>query len=88
MAFFFSNNLWKMPIPEFDPSEKLHVAISGVGQAASESAARQLEQLRQARDKLTVTVARRELRKWLRESPEGAAVGGGRGPLAGGWVTD
>ena len=37
--------------------------------------AERLAELRdERRDKLTVTIARRELRKWLSNSPEGAAV--------------
>ena len=67
-------HLWKLPIPEFDPNEPLHVAVSEAGKAAVAGAARQLAQLRQDRDRVTVTIARRELRKWLRESPEGKAV--------------
>ena len=67
-------HLWKLPIPEFDPGNRRHVAIAKAGEAAAQGAALQLEQLRQQRDKVTVTVARRELRKWLRESKEGKAV--------------
>ena len=67
-------HLWKLPIPEFDPSEPLHVEISKAGEAAAASSAQQLAQLRQHRDHVTVTIARRELRKWLRESPEGRSV--------------
>ena len=68
--------IWKLPIPEFDPDDPLHVAISDAGEAAAEGAARQLAQLRQQRDRVTVTIARRELRKWLRQSPQGQAVEG------------
>ena len=67
-------HLWKLPIPEFDPNEPLHVEVSEAGKAAASSAAQQLAQLRQHRDRVTVTIARRELRKWLRESAEGKAV--------------
>ena len=67
-------HLWKLPIPAFDPSEPLHVEVSKAGEAAAAGAAQQLAQLRQDRDRVTVTIARRELRKWLRESPEGKAV--------------
>ena len=67
-------HLWKLPIPEFDPAEELHVAISQAGEAAAAGAGRQLAQLRQERSRVTVTIARRELRKWLRESPEGRTV--------------
>ena len=82
--------LWKLPIPEFDPSDALHKSIAEAGEAAAKGAAIQLEQLRLERGpKLTVTIARRELRKWLRESAEGQAVeevvgellrGGGEAP--------
>ena len=67
-------HLWKLPIPEFDPENPTHTAISKAGEAASVCAAEQLAQLRQQRDRVTVTIARRELRKWLRNSPEGQAV--------------
>ena len=68
-------HLWKLSIPEFSPHNKLNAAIARAGQAAAEGAALQLSRLRQERgDKLTVTIARRELRKWLRASTEGAAV--------------
>ncbi len=63
-----------MPIPEFDPYDGLHVEISDAGEKAAVGAAQRLAGLREERDKVTVTVARRELRKWLRESPEGQAV--------------
>ena len=64
---------WKLPIRVFDPAEDLHVAISQAGEAGGRRrpAARQL---RQERSRVTVTIARRELRKWLRASPEGRTV--------------
>ena len=67
-------HLWKLPIPEFDPADSLHTAISRAGEAAALAAANQLAQLRQQRDRVTVTIARRELRKWLRTSSEGQTV--------------
>ena len=67
-------HLWKLPIPEFDPGNSLHAAVSKAGEIAAEGAAQRLAQLRQERDRVTVTVARRELRKWLRESAEGQEV--------------
>ena len=76
-------HLWKLPIPEFDDSDPLHLGISRAGEAAAAGAAKQLEQLRQDRPKLTVTIARRELRKWLRASAEGKAVEEGVGKLLG-----
>ena len=67
-------HLWKLPIPEFDPEEPLHVAIAEAGKAAADGAAKQLTQLRQNRSRVTVTIARRELRSCLRDSHEGRAV--------------
>ena len=67
-------HLWKLPIPEFDPENGLHVEISEAGQAAAAGAAQRLARLRQERDRVTVTIARRELRQWLRESTEGKVV--------------
>ncbi|MCY3690763.1 MAG: hypothetical protein OXI54_16015 [Chloroflexota bacterium] len=60
-----------MPIPEFDRKNRLQARTAMAG----ERTAKQLEQLRQTLgDELTVTIARRELRKWLRTSNEGRAV--------------
>ena len=67
-------HLWKLPVPEFDLEEPLHVAVSEAGSVVAEGVTHQLEQLRQERDRVTVTIARRELRRWLRESSEGQAV--------------
>ena len=67
-------HLWKLPIPEFDSGDPRHLAASDAGRTAAEGAARELAALRQSRSKVTVTIARRELRKWLRESVEGKAV--------------
>ena len=77
-------HLWKLSIPEFDQEESLHVAVSDAGEAAAESAAQQLDRLHQERDRVTVTIARRELRKWLLESAEGRAVEEAVGRLLGG----
>ena len=72
-------HLWKLPIPEFDGSDELHRAIAEAGRTAASGAQRRLGELRQEREqrrgaRLTVTIARRELRAWLRHSPEGKAV--------------
>ncbi len=68
-------HLWKLPIPEFDPAQELHAAIAEAGATAAAGARERLEELREQRgDGLTVTIARRELRKWLRASSEGKAV--------------
>ena len=76
-------HLWKLPIPEFDSSVGLHVEISEAGAVAAKGAAERLERLREEREKVTVTVARREIRKWLRESEEGRAVEDAVGRLLG-----
>ena len=66
--------LWKLPIPGFDPEDSLHAVVSEAGRVAAEGAAERLARLRQDRGEVTVTIARREIRKWLRESEEGKAV--------------
>ena len=73
-ARHLQKHLWKLPIPEFDSGNPLHARIADAGAAAAQGAAQQLDQLRQTRDNVTVTIARRELRKWLRQSQEGKAV--------------
>ncbi len=73
--------LWKLPIPEFDANNGLHVSISDAGRNASEGAAARLSELYEQRDRVTVTIARRELRGWLRGSEEGREVEGVVGRL-------
>ena len=73
-ARHLEKHLWKLPIPEFDPEKPLHAAVSEAGRVAAAGAAERLAQLRQDRGEVTVTIARREIRKWLRESKEGKAV--------------
>ena len=68
-------HLWKLPIPEFDPANPAHAAVSKAGEAAARGAADQLAALRAERGgDVTVAIARRELRAWLRASNEGRAV--------------
>ena len=67
-------HLWKLPIPEFDPNNNLHASISDAGKKAANGAATRLSELYNERDRVTVTIARRELRKWLRGSAEGREV--------------
>lgn len=67
-------HLWKLPIPEFNPDEPKHAAVSEAGRVAAEGASKRLAQLRRERDSVTVTIARREIRKWLRESKDGKTV--------------
>ena len=76
-------HLWKLPIPEFDAGNSLHVRVSEVGEAAALGAAKQLTGLLQNRGEVTVTIARREIRKWLRESEEGKGVEKAVGELLG-----
>ena len=81
-ARHLQKHLWKLPIPAFNHRNRQHTAIAQAGQVAAEGAALQLAKLRQAPGpKLTVTVARRELRAWLRASAEGQAVEKGVGRL-------
>ena len=68
-------HLWKLPIPEFDADDPVHRELAWMGGIAAEQAAERLAALRVERgDKLTVTIARRELRKWLRESNLGRCI--------------
>ena len=68
-------HLWRLPIPEFDPSQELHSTIAEASATAAAAAAKKLEELRQREgEELTVTIARRELRTWLRTSEEGGTV--------------
>ena len=83
-ARHLQKHLWKLPIPGFDADDPLHVEISEAGEAAAAGTAEQLKLLRKERDRVTVTIARRELRKWLRESDDGQAVEDVVGRLLGG----
>ena len=77
-------HLWRLPIPEFDGGDSLHVSIAGAGRQAAAGVERELGNLRQRFPRLTVTIARREIRKWLRESAEGKRVEEVVGLLLGG----
>ena len=67
--------LWKLPIPKFNPKRKLHTDIAEAGSAAARGAGKALGELReQHADKLTWRITRRELRRWLRTSDEGRTV--------------
>ena len=75
-------HLWKLPIPEYDAANPQHREIAEAGRAAALAAQARLSELRAARGpRLTVTIARRELRAWLRSGPEGARVEGVVGEL-------
>ena len=77
-------HLWRLPIPEFDAADAKHTVISDAGRQAAAGVERELEKLREARPGFTVTIARREIRKWLRESAEGQRVEEVVGVLLGG----
>ncbi len=76
--------LWKLPIPEYDGNEALHGEIAAAGEAAAVGAARELARVRVDRgNDVGVRIVRRELRRWLRESAEGARVEAAVGRLLG-----
>ena len=71
-------HIWRLPIPEYDEREALHREIAAAAREAAEGAERVLRDVRAQRAEqgkpTTVTVARREIRKWLQISAEGAQV--------------
>lgn len=67
-------HLWRLPIPEFDAGDSTHMSIADAGRQAAVGVERELERLGEERPGFTVTIARREVRKWLRESAEGQRV--------------
>ena len=68
-------HLWRLPIPEYDGGNTLHADISDAGKSAAEGAACELTRLRKERgNDVSVRIARRELRAWLRSSDEGKRV--------------
>ena len=74
-ARHLQKHLWKLPIPEYDPANPLHANISHAGKSAARGTARELARLRRERgDDVSVIIARRELRAWLRSSEEGMWV--------------
>ena len=81
-------HLWRLPIPEFDATERLHSDITKAGAVAAAAAQTRLAEVRELHerqgDELTVAIARRELRKWLRISDEGKAVESAVGRLLAG----
>ena len=78
-------HLWRLPIPQYDGDDGAHRALSAAGAAAARGAQGRLAEVRAERAargaRLTVAVARREVRGWLRAAPEGAAVEGLVGAL-------
>ena len=81
-------HLWRLPIPEYDDSDSLHVEIAQAGEDAAVGAKALWDEIRAEREETgqstSVTVARREIRKWLSESSEGQRVEELVGRLLGG----
>ena len=79
---------WRLPIPEYDDSNDLHRTIAEAGAAAAVGARALWNDIRADREasgkSTSVTVARREIRKWLSESVEGQRVEELVGRLLGG----
>ena len=71
-------HLWRLPIPEFNDSNPLHNHLAEAGEAAADGAKALWDEMRAEREakgqSTSVTVARREIRKWLSESAEGRRV--------------
>ena len=68
-------HLWKLPIPEYDATNRLHQKMAMAGQAAASGTVQQLQNLyKQRGDAVSTTVVRRELHKWLAQSDEGKQV--------------
>ena len=81
-------HLWRLPIPEFDDSNSLHNELAQAVADASADAKYSWARVRAEREaknqSTSVTVARREIRKWLSESEEGRRVEELVGRLLGG----
>ena len=71
-------HLWRLPIPEYDDSNSLHVELAQAAEDAAAGAKALWDEIRFEREgkgqSTSVTVARREIRKWLSESAEGQRV--------------
>ena len=59
---------WKLSILEFDAGNSLDAGVSEAGNRAAKGATEHLDSLRYEMDRATLTIARRDLRKSLRES--------------------
>ena len=79
------NQLWDLRMSEFDASTTLDNDISKARQTAADGVAWKLPDMRQRwGEKVTVAIARREVRRWLWGSDEGKAVESAVGRLLGG----
>jgi len=72
-------HLWRLAIPEYDAENVLHQEIAEAGANATMTASALLAEIQAARadkgQKASVTIVRRELRKWLETSSEGKWTG-------------
>ena len=64
-------HLWRLPIPRFNPTDQLHGEIAGAGARAAVGVEEILADLHGANKKVTVAIARREIRNWLTKSADG-----------------
>ena len=66
--------IWRLPIPEFDETEKMHSDLAGAGAELTEEAEAIWNEIRAEREasgkSTSVTIARRMLREWQTESPQ------------------
>ena len=69
-----SSRFGNCPSPSSTRPTRSTSKLSDAGKAAAKGPARQLAALQAERSRVTVTIARRELRKWLRSSPQGQTV--------------
>lgn len=67
-------HLWRLPIPRFNPTDQLHGEIAGAGARAAVGVEEILADLHGANKKVTVAIARREIRNWLTKSADGQIV--------------
>ena len=68
-------HLWKLPIPEYDEGMKLHRDLAQAGETAAAGVQTVLPDLREKYgDKFNITIARRDIRAWLKGSEQGKAV--------------
>ena len=68
-------HLWRLAIPEYDGGDGLHRELAEAGAEAARAASEQLERLRRSREGgVGVTLARRELRRWLESSSLGERI--------------
>ena len=81
-------HLWRLPIPEYDDSDSLHSELALAAENAAVGAKALWGEIRAEREgkgqSTSVTVALREIRKWLSESSEGRRVEELVGRLLGG----